>query len=258
MTNLGASATSWSNAITIAAYGQERPVIRAWPGADYLAEFDGSASYVFVSGLVFDGGGTGGVTANIVFGNASRHVRLQRVEVRNAWGNGIIAGGSDHEFLDLHVHSNGAGADKANGLYLATDNTSVIGGRFHDNLCFGVRFFDSDPVSSADNNVVRGAQIFRNGSARCSSAGGGIVLGDVSNLADGNEIYENASGLLVFGFKPTHAAKVFNNKMHHNAGIGIQIMSGASNTDVRNNTIYQNGVDIIDEGESSVLTNNGP
>ena len=140
---------------------------------------------------------------------------------------------------------------------MATDNTSVIGGRFHDNLCFGVRFFDSDVVSSADNNVVRGAQIFRNGSGRCSSAGGGIVLGDVSNLADGNEIYENASGLLVFGFKPTRAAKVSNNKMHHNAGIGIQIMSGASNTDVRNNTIYQNGVDIIDEGESSVLTNNG-
>ena len=116
LTNLGASATSWSNAITIAAYGQERPVIRAWPGADYLAAFDGSASYVFVSGLVFDGGGTAGLTSNIVFGNASRHVRLQRVEVRHAWGNGIIAGGSDYEFLDLHVHGNGAGAEKANGL----------------------------------------------------------------------------------------------------------------------------------------------
>jgi hypothetical protein len=260
MKNLGASATSWSNAITIAAYGQERPVIRAWPGADYLAEFDRSASYVSVSGLVFDGGGTAGGAAGaaIVLGNASHHIRLQSVEVTNAWASGILAGGSNHELLDLHVHGNGVGADSANGLYMGTDNTSVIGGRFHDNVCFGVRFFDSDPVSSADNNVVRGAQIFRNGNARCSSAGGGVVLGDVSNFADGNEIYENALGILIFGFKPTHAAKVHNNRVRNNAGIGIQIMSGASSTDVRNNAVHQNGIDIIDEGSGSVLTNNGP
>lgn len=267
-THFAQGGTSWSNAVTIAAAPGEHAVIETVGGDNAVRFQDGSVAYVEIRNVVIDGS-TAAETSSIVYlGSNSHHIRFRDVEIANAMGNCILGGGRSHEFLNLNVHGCGRWAGYptgANGLYLYTNDSLVEGGQFWNIKAFGVRFLDSVEGAFGNNNVVRNARFFNNGygfgiegTSDTTSGGGGIVLGDVNNVAEGNEIYHNAAGILVFGFnKPARNARVRGNKVHGNAGIGIEIQPGATDSDVRNNQVFANGVDLVDAGTGTVLNNNG-
>jgi parallel beta-helix repeat protein len=266
--NFGGSGSSWSNYVTVAAYPGETVTVQVVPGGDNAVRFqDSSVSYVEIDGLIIDGTGGGDRSTLVYLGPASHHVRFKNVEIRNSQGNGMLAGGSSHEFLNLNVHRNGLwdGYLNSNGMYMTTSNSVIDGGDFYNNQAFGVRFFNSDPAQSANNNTVRNARIYSNGLgvgvdglSATTSGGGGIVLGDANNLAQDNQVYGNYEGIVVFGFKPSSGAKIEHNTVHDNVGLGIEIQSGAVNADVRNNTVYSNSVNILNSGAGTTLVGNGP
>jgi parallel beta-helix repeat protein len=259
--------TSWSNAVTIAAAPGEHAVIEAIGGDNAIRFQDGSVAYVEFRNLVIDGSTAAEQSTIVYLGGTSHHIRFRDVEIADAMGNCVLAGGRSHEFLNLNVHGCGrwAGYSSPSGLYLYTNDSVVDGGQYWNIKAFGVRFFDSTPGVFGNNNVVRNARFFNNGygfgidgTSDTTSGGGGIVLGDVNNVAENNEIYNSASGILVFGFnKPAHHARVSGNRVHSNAGIGIEIQSGATDSEVRNNQVFGNGVNLLDLGTRTVLANNG-
>jgi parallel beta-helix repeat protein len=250
--------------ITVAAYSGETVVLRPSTSQGNVARFqDGSISYVVVDGLVFDGStaGGGGGGAVLYCGPTSRNLRLSNVELANGDGNGALCAGNSHEFRNLDVHHNGRSDSysNSNGMYMTTDNTVIVGGTFHDNECYGVRFFDSDTSQSADNNAVSGARVYNNGfgvgldgSSQCGSGGGGIVLGDINNMAYNNVIYGN-----FWGFNTSSnpsGAKLYNNTFYNNQN-GIWVADGSS-TEVRNNILFQNGTAITNNASGTILSNN--
>jgi parallel beta-helix repeat protein len=262
------SGTSWSKPITIAAAPGESVTIETVGGDNAVRFQDGSIGYVELNGIVIDGSTAADISQIVFLGAASHHIRFKNVEIKDAQGNGILGGGTSHEFLNMNVHGCGRWGGYsigANGLYLTTHDSLVEGGQFWNNRSFGVRFFNSAANEVADNNIVRKARIYGNGqgigldgAADSTSGGGGIVLGDVGNTADGNTVNGNYEGILVFGSKAPSGMKLYNNTVTDNVSFGIEIQSGASNTDVRGNTVRGNAIDIMDLGSNSHLSNNGP
>jgi hypothetical protein len=199
--------------------------------------------------------------------SGTNHLRFQNLEIKNSPWSGIMGGGSYHEFINLKVHHNGmwtttAGyGPGANGAYLWTMNSFINGGEYFDNLCYGVRFFDSDPSKSADGNVVRNARLYRNGNtvafngtANCSSGGGGIVLADRNNAAYNNLIYDNWWGLDTTS-KPTSGVLAYNNTLYKNR-YGINISAQNANAQVINNILFQNGFGIANAGSGTIFSAN--
>jgi len=44
------------------------------------------------------------------------------------------------------------------------------------------------------------------------------------------------------------------NTVHDNGQIGIEIQAGAVNTNVKNNTLYANGIEVVDRGTATILS----
>lgn len=253
-----------SNPITIAGFEEEEVILYSWPpGAEYAISFGDATGYLVVERLIFDGRGRMGA---IVLADSSHHIRFKNVEVRNALNNGIIGGGSDHEFIDLKVHGSGWSPDHpSNGLYLTTNNSTIVGGEFYDNACYGVRIFNSGSTATSVNNAVTGGKFYGNGylvglggRSLCSSGGGGLVLGDVNNRAENNLVYENAQGITVYGFKLSNGIKIVGNTVLRNFGSGIEVQRGAANAELRDNNLSGNGTGILDSGTATIRSNNGP
>jgi len=256
-----------SNPITIAGFEEEEVIIYGFPGAEYMISFFDSAAYFVMERLIIDGRGENGIVGTIILAPGSHHIRFKQLEIRNGLSNGIFGGGTDHEFIDLRVHGNGVatGQQNANGLYLTTDSSRVVGGEFYDNACYGVRIFDSGSAESADNNAVTGAKFYGNGygvglgrQSVCISGGGGLVLGDVNNRADDNLVYQNLQGILVFGFKRSSGIKVVGNTLRDNISSAIEVQRGAANAELRDNILSGNGTGIVDSGTATIRSNNGP
>lgn len=263
--------TSWSAAVTIAGYPGETVILNpsAWEVLNLAADY---LQYIVFKDLVIDGTNVAKTlgTATVSLGPNTHHLRFERVEVKNSPGNGIIGGGSYHEFIDLKVHDNGLWimtsgyGPGANGVYLTPSNSVIDGGEYYNNLCYGVRFYNSDPLKYGDNNVVKNAKIHGNGhsvafggTSTCGSGGGGIVLGDRNNAAYNNLVYGNYWGLATTSELPVENAKFYNNTLYNNK-YGISIQAGTVNTEVKNNIIVfpGGGFGIGNDAGSTVFSNN--
>jgi Right handed beta helix region len=266
--NIGTSGTSWANPVTIMSYPGETATLRPSTSQGNVARFrDGSRAYIILDRLVLDGinagGGAGGSVVSC--GSTSHHLRVSNSEIKNGEGNGVLCGGTNHEFINLKVHHNGLSTayTNSNGMYMYTDNTVIDGGEFYHNECYGVRFLDSDSTKSADNNIVRNAKVYSNGYGKglsgasvCGSGGGGIVLGNDNNSAYNNLVYGNLSGIEVMWGTPS-ATKIYNNTIYNNTpGGGIIIGSAATDTAVTNNIVWANGGTISNSGTRTVLQTN--
>jgi hypothetical protein len=258
--------TSWSAPVTIAGYPGEVVILKPVNVCEILNLPASYLQYIIFKDMILDGADLTKSSAFSCVGinlqPATHHLRFQNLEVKNSPWSGILGGGSYHEFINLKVHHNGmwtvtAGyAPGANGAYLTTTNSLISGGEYYDNLCYGVRFYNSDATKSADGNVVKGARLYKNGNgvafngtASCGSAGGGIVLGDKNNAAYNNLIYENYWGLVIAS-KPASGVVVYNNTLYKNRH-GINISAVSQNAQVINNIICQNGSGITNAGSGT-------
>lgn len=263
------SGASWNVAITVAGYLNE--VVTLNPTSCEIINFTSNQQYIIFKNLILDGTNlskslTSGCYNISLRGN---HLRFQNLEVKNSPWNGIIGGGSYHEFLNLKVHHNGYWATQAgyppgnNGVYLTTNDSLIDGGEYYENSCFGVRFFDSSATTSANNNVVRNAKIHHNGrgvafegTAICGSGGGGVVLGDANNAAINNLIYNNYWGLSTSpgGSRKVNAPLFYNNTLYANL-YSLHVGPDAVGAQVINNIFYQTNYN-ADSGSVTVFSNN--
>jgi parallel beta-helix repeat protein len=257
------SGTSWSAPVTIAAYTGETVILQPPAGASRGIFID-NASYVQISNLIIDGSLISSKTADGVKISYQRSayahdIHITGGEIRNFSENGILitqntavnANGlvGHNVFLNVSIHNNGTTA--GHGIYMETSDSAVTGCTIYNNGEYGIHVYDGDAqVVAGDKvncarNVITGNCLYGNGfglhSNRRPSNGGGITVW----FGESNVLYNN----LCYG----------------NAGAGIKIDDGASNTRVYNNTVYNNqgkgdlyGIDLGANGSvtNTVVENN--
>jgi hypothetical protein len=252
--------------IVVSGYPGETVVIRN-NGSDAITGFMiANREYIDIQDMKLDGSNVNIGDAVVLFNN---NITFRRVEIFGAWKNGILGGGSGHQFIDLKVHGNGRQPNTEyppghNGLYLATDNSVIRGGEFYDNQCYGLRMVDSATNHRSSNNLIAGVRIYNNGSgkglggtSRCGSGGGGAVIGDTNNVLQNSLIYNNTLGVDITGLsgKMVQGAKVYNNTIYGNTGYGIGhgLFAGAADTQIINNILHLNGSTIISYSVSGTV-----
>lgn len=261
--------TSWNAPITIAGYSGEVVTLKPAGSCAVLNLPAPYLQYIIFKDMVLDAADLGKSQYSCVgisLQPGTHHLRFQNLEVKNSPWSGIMGGGTSHEFINLKVHDNGQWTQSigygsgANGAYLTTDSSVIDGGEWYNNLCYGIRFFDSDSSQSGDSNIVKNARIYKNGhtvafngTAQCPSGGGGIVLGDVNNAAFNNLVYGNYWGIQT-GSKPS-AVLIYNNTLSGNK-YGIDVGAGSLNAQVKNNILYQNGTGISNTGTGTTFAAN--
>jgi parallel beta-helix repeat protein len=268
------SGTSWSAPVTVAAYPGESVTIRPNAGADFGLHFV-SDHHVVVSGVIVDATNVTYDAVKVTSGSAgaAHHIRIERSEIMNAPGQGILVTGNDqgvqyNEFRGLKVHGNGAVCagfatrDFCHGFYIATSYNVVDGSEIYGNAGWGVQVYQGT-ANQANGNVVSNNRIHDNAAA--GYRGPGIVLSSgVGNTAFNNVVWGNNGGIEVA--YAVSDAKVFNNTIYANnanpaynalhddpAGISTADCSGVQ---VTNNVIFGTTADVHDYGACLTLTTN--
>jgi len=253
------SGTSWSTAVTLAAYPGETVTLKGQ--IDIGGE---PRSYIIIDGLIID-------AINTTMGDAvsinqgSHHIRFQNCEIKNSYANGVWIGWGNNnglpsnynEFINCEIHHNGRGGgtgfpDQAPGygrghaLYITTQNNVFRGNRVHDNGEYGFHVYTGVyPAQQTANNIIERNTIYNNGlnTTRYGKVCcGGIVLASGSgNMAYNNVVYNHpVKGIDVI--EGGTNVKIYNNTFYNNA-LDIQALSGGSGY-IQNNIAYPRGVSI--------------
>jgi parallel beta-helix repeat protein len=250
--------TSWSNPLVIASYPGDVVVLQPPAGAQRVVTFaDARASYIVVRGLVLDARNIRYEAVKITWSgpagasNASHHIRIEDSEIVGARGHGVLFGSHHNELLRSRVHGHGR-TDFDHGIYITHPDNLVEGCEVFENAGWGVHVYNGE-TNDADRNVVRNNRIHHN--ARAGQRGAGIVLssGD-DNVAINNVIFANKIGIHVdYG---SLRARVYNNTVFANAADGIAVGGGASDTDVRNNLVFNSAGNFKNQGRRTTTGTN--
>lgn len=262
------SGTSWSNAVTVAAYPGHSPELKPSGTARVLYFSGGDDSYIVIDGFVLNGENLSSDVVKITTG--SNHIRIKNSEVKNGTNQGIIVTptNSDYnEFINLNVHDNGT-TSGAHGIYIRTANNLIENSNIYSNFYASVKF-----TNPAKNNTLRNNTLHDSGTT-------GVVLGIettdantyiYNNLIYGNAlgfetttslddyyiynntIYDNTTGFSVTftagDFGPAHDLYIYNNIFYNNSTAGIQLSDDAyTNIFIKNNIFYRSDDNIIDPG----------
>ena len=206
--------TSWTNAITIKAYQNEKVIVKPLPSESFpgytVFNFLDNSQYIIMDGLTVDG--TNG-RYGYNMGTGSHHIRVSNGEIKNTPNSAIQGSTANYiEVINLKVHDSWTGVDawdvnnRSYGFYLNGDYNLVQNCEFYNNHGYGVSIFSSTRRPS--NNLIINNKFFNNG-----MAGLGIFAGN-GNIAINNIFWNNERGL--------------------------QVDYGATNTMVYHNTFYSN------------------
>ncbi len=263
---------SWSNAPVISGYSGEMVILQPVGGAEVINLANPAIQYVVFSNLVLDGANLQrscsngyGCSYGISGYGGAHHVRFSNVEIKNAAGSGVLItrGSSSNptffEFIGCNVHHNGV-ESRDHGFYLATSGNLVRNCKVHNNTGFGVHIYTGNSAVTADNNTIDGNEIYNN-ALTSGSAPGILVDNGTGNLVMNNIVRLNKNGIQV-GNQWTSATtasltKVYNNTVYSNLpGLGIDVFSSSSQTEIKNNIVYKNGGAIGNKGSGTVTSNN--
>jgi parallel beta-helix repeat protein len=247
--------TSWTNAVTLAAYPGEQVTLVGFINLAGMQH-----SYIIVSGLIIDANNSlEGVSIN----KGSHHIRLQNCEIKNTytnavglwWGNGLS---SDYnEVLNCRIHHIGSagnatkgwpaqpfGYGLAHGIYITTSNNIIRGNTFYDIGEYSIHQWTSSPMFS-NNNIIDGNIITRSGhnttrygkvccGGITASGGNGTIIRN--NIVYGNEV----NG--IEAMTTCTNCKIYNNTTYNNPGWNILTFDLGSGIEVRNNIAYPKGI----------------
>lgn len=255
------SGTSWNAPVTVAAYPGDTVTIQPNAGSNdwnyRVLAFDRNQSYIIIIGFIIDGANVGADAIQI--NSSAHHIRIQNCEIRNMPSNGVHVSpdANSNEILTNNIHDV-HGTDHMHGIYLEGSNSLIAGNAIHHCSGYGVHIYNGYAGKSANNNTVYKNKVFQNGTALPSNSAG-ILLGSGSNnIAYDNLVWGNPVGIRI-GFFSTVNNQALNNTVYLNTGsqgqVGIYVSSG-SGAVVKNNIIYQNGTNILNNGTGTVLANN--
>ena len=132
------SSSAW---ITVTGYPGESVTIRNAGAGEIIRFQDGSRHHIEFRDVILDGSSHNAGHGAVVMGypgccgdgSISHDLKFTNVEIRDAWENGIIGGGSNHQFVNMRVHRNGrippeVYVQGANAVYFTGDNSVFEGG----------------------------------------------------------------------------------------------------------------------------------
>ena len=248
-----ASGTSFSNAVTIAAYpGETVWLAPTVPSSAAIIDFSPNVpnQYIIFDGINVDGTNVTGGNSAVTPGGT--RIRFQNLEIKNT-GNGLTSGsgvsmyGSFNEFINCNVHDNGKGNDflynaaAGYGFYIGGADNLVERCKIHHNGGYGIHIYHAGGVAGADRNIIRYNQIFDNSVTAQQETSDILLSSGAGNQAYSNLLYRTTFKAATRGISATGPnPKVYNNTIYNYGYEGISTW-GSSNGIVRNNIIYGNG-----------------
>jgi parallel beta-helix repeat protein len=233
--------TSWTNAVTFAAYPGESVTLR--PGSGWVAGAvlnltagpdcgTGEIKYLIFDHLIIDGTGLQNTVSGC--GTDSHHIRIQDGEITGATGSGLLHFGHDSELIRTKVHHNGSNF-LDHGAYWCSDNVLIKDNEIYNNSSFGIQLYATPGVNCGNNNVIIGNRIHNNVNA-------GVTLNNGTNVLFANNViygHTTGDGWGIQIDRGADSAKIYNNTFYNNLN-GIQPWR-VSNTSVINNILHQSG-----------------
>ena len=258
--------SSWSAPFTLAAAMSGTVTLQPPVGAARcLLIASAGSQYAIVRGLVCDGTNItneGIKIADSSYGVAS-FIRIQDTEVKNAKHHGVsVVHSTDNELIHITAHDNGTTDDADYGISIgeAAHRTVIRDSTVYNNHATGIQVYST--TTPPDGCLVRNNRVYTNGTS-------GVVLWATNTLAYNNVIYNNhtAAGNLLGSAKSalkvggiSTGVKLYNNTVYgqkaNSSDKGIEVSSGAANTEVRNSIAYNNAKNLSTSGTNTLLTNN--
>jgi parallel beta-helix repeat protein len=237
------SGTSWSAPVTVAAYPGHTVTLRPSSGERVL-QIEGR-HHIVIDGFVIDAVNVNNNAIKITKGNSGTggFIRIKNSEIKNTCKSGIYVGteADGNHFVNLNVHevgTNHPGSECGYAFYINSSNNIIENSHLHDNGRWAVHIYNGY-TGKANNNIIRNNQIYRN--ALKGIGGGAVIIGvGDSNMLYNNIIWNNReNGIWTKGSN----SKIYNNTVYGNGKDGIYASNGSGHV-IRNNIVYQNGVNI--------------
>jgi parallel beta-helix repeat protein len=241
--------TDWSTPTTIAAFPNETVTVQAPSTADVILLRNGAADhYLVFDRLILDGASIPNTHGFVAYSGV-HHVRFQRGEIKNTGFELIfIHQANSIEILTSSLHGN----TLLDAITVeSTSDSILISG--NDIFAIPERGICIDAATGANfNALISGNRVHGTGTGSAVPA---IVVGRGSNaLVVNNLVYSNAQGISV-GVS-MDAAQVWHNTVYGNTGVGVQVASGATNTQVKNTIVSGNGSALTNAGTGTLFATN--
>jgi len=281
------SGTSWTNAITLAAYPGEKVTLRPGAGGPVFSFAGEPDRYIIIDGLIIDAINTTQDDA-VSINQGSNHIRFTNCEIKNSFMNGVGIWWGNHnglssdynEFINCTIHHIGRwgasqttgqnipgpdtapGYGRGHGFYITTSYNLVKNCVIHDTGEIGVKFYNPTTGRSANHNIARNNVSYKNGQNTTRYGHpccGGILLdGGIDNRAINNIVYDNNS-IWTHGVEAGRQAVnaiIYNNTVY-NTGVGLMTNTSSRGTVIKNNIAYQSSHALFkDISEDTVKSNN--
>ena len=254
---------SWRSPVTVAAYRGNAVIIQP-AGGGYVFNPAGSRScYIILRGLTLDARNVSLDAVKIDQSgsnpaNAAHHIRIQDCEIRNSRAQGILTsvGARHNQIQGCRVHDNGA-SDFCHGIYITSAYNLVDRCQVYHNAGWGIHVYEEGAVEdSAHDNTVRNNLIHDNAAQGARGVGIGLYAGN-NNVAYNNILWNNHGAIAIdFGATDT---QVYNNTCYDNGAggnAGIYIGNGSSGAIVRNNIVMQADLPISNSGSGTIQDHN--
>jgi hypothetical protein len=251
------SGTSWSSAVTLAAYPGETVTMRG--SIDFSGE---PRSYIIIDRLIVDAINTTSGDA-VSINQGSHHIRLQNCEIKNSYLNGIAIWwgnknglSSDYnEIINCKIHhtaryggtgvpDTAPGYGRGHGIYITTSHNIVRGCQFYETGEYGIHQWTALP-KFANNNVIENNIVTRSGfnTTRYGKicCGGITASAGTGTVIRNNLVYDNLVNGIELG-TTCNNCKIYNNTTYNNAGLNIHTLDGGIGREVRNNIAYPKGI----------------
>lgn len=253
-----ASGTSWANPVTIAGMPGETVTIRP-PYNTAAVRLNGSSyQYIIFQDFTVDSSlSTAGADAVGIFAHDAHHIRYQRLDVKTSRNFGFSISLTSHhnELLDNYIHDNGypnSESTNGHGIYITGCDNVIAGNTISDNQGYGIHMYNNAGSHDCPSrNVIRNNKFYGNG-RHGSPAYAIVVSWGFDNLIYNNLIVGNRGGIQVY----TEASNtgIYNNTIYGNNDEGIALQYHLTGQMIRNNIMFNNGVNFVDYGGAAKPT----
>ena len=245
------SGTSFANAVTIAGYPGEMVILQPPDNVSGIRLTTGSPHFLIFKDFTIDMiNSTPTADADGIYLSTAHHNRMQRLEVKNSYNNGVHFGfyTSFNEVLDCRIHNNRVPniGPAPHGLYITASDNLFEGNEVYSNQGYGFHIYNNHGShDDPSRNIIRNNRVYGNG-VYGTQAYGVVVAWGSDNVVYNNIIYRNRGGIQVY--TDSVNTRVYNNTIYGNATEGIALQYHSTGQTIRNNIVYGNGAGIVDYG----------
>lgn len=192
--------TSYDNAVTVRAKAGETVIIRP-PYNQPGIRLNGAYSYLIFQDLTIDMvNSTSGSDADAVFLNATDHIRLQRMDLKNGYNFGMTVAFSTSftEILDSLIHNFGyQGSESTNGhgIYITGCDALIDGNYIYDNHGYGIHMYNNSGSQSCPSRNVISRNRIQFNCRHGSPCYGAVMNWGTANVARNNVFSDMTGGV---------------------------------------------------------------